>query len=136
MFNLSKKKTSMIQVWVCVLLTVLALALSFMPIVKLKTIDHKSDIYELMDTIGIEEKLPEEVEISAVGLIKSGKLIVDIISTATGDEADDAKLDALQNKLSSEDAKKTAPGQHTPHNLRKALSWHTRYLETGTMQEV
>ena len=108
MFNLSKKNASMIQVWVCVLLTVLALVMSFMPIVKLQTIDHKSDMYELMDTIGIEEKLPEEVEISAVGLIKSGKLIIDIISTATGDETDDAKLTALQNKLSSEDAKKTA----------------------------
>jgi len=27
-----------------------------------------------------------------------------------------------------------AHGQHTPHLLREALSWHTRYLETGTMR--
>jgi len=28
----------------------------------------------------------------------------------------------------------TAPGKHTPHLLDEALSWHTRYLEHGTMQ--
>lgn len=28
-----------------------------------------------------------------------------------------------------------AKGGHTPHVLSKALSWHTRFLETGTMQE-
>ncbi|MGC9220243.1 MAG: acetyl-CoA hydrolase/transferase family protein [Solirubrobacteraceae bacterium] len=27
-----------------------------------------------------------------------------------------------------------APGKHTPHLLREALLWHTRYLETGTMR--
>jgi succinyl-CoA:acetate CoA-transferase len=25
-------------------------------------------------------------------------------------------------------------GRHTPHLLAEALSWHTRYLETGSMQ--
>ena len=32
-------------------------------------------------------------------------------------------------------AKKVASGQHTPHDLKTALSWHTRYIETGTMKE-
>jgi len=31
-------------------------------------------------------------------------------------------------------ALKTANGLHTPHNLREALSWHVRFLETGTMK--
>lgn len=34
-----------------------------------------------------------------------------------------------------EEAKRTAPGQHTPHVLSKAFSWHTRYMETGSMKE-
>lgn len=34
-----------------------------------------------------------------------------------------------------EDAGKTANGQHTPHNLRNAFSWHQRYLETGSMRK-
>ena len=33
-----------------------------------------------------------------------------------------------------EQAKKASPGQHTPHDLRKALSWHQRCLDTGSMK--
>lgn len=33
-----------------------------------------------------------------------------------------------------EEAKRTAPGMHTPHVLSKALSWHQRFLETGSMK--
>ncbi len=32
-------------------------------------------------------------------------------------------------------AEKAAAGKHTPHDLRTALSWHQRYLETGSMKE-
>lgn len=34
-----------------------------------------------------------------------------------------------------EHALATSAGKHTPHDLTKALSWHQRYLETGTMKE-
>ena len=33
-----------------------------------------------------------------------------------------------------ERAKKMANGQQTPHDLKTALSWHQRYLETGSMK--
>jgi succinyl-CoA:acetate CoA-transferase len=33
-----------------------------------------------------------------------------------------------------EQAKKTAKSQHTPHDLSQALSWHQRFLETGSMK--
>jgi succinyl-CoA:acetate CoA-transferase len=33
-----------------------------------------------------------------------------------------------------EQAHKTAKGQHTPHDLKQALSWHQRFLETGSMK--
>ena len=29
---------------------------------------------------------------------------------------------------------KNAAGKHTPHDLAKALSWHQRFLDTGTMK--
>ena len=32
-----------------------------------------------------------------------------------------------------ENACRTSPGKHTPHNLKEALSWHQRLAETGTM---
>ena len=34
-----------------------------------------------------------------------------------------------------ERAQKTANGQQTPHDLREALSWHVRFLETGSMKQ-
>jgi succinyl-CoA:acetate CoA-transferase len=34
-----------------------------------------------------------------------------------------------------ERASKTANGLQTPHDLREALSWHVRFLETGTMKQ-
>ena len=40
----------------------------------------------------------------------------------------DALLDYLER------AEKTASSLHTPHNLSEALSWHVRFLETGTMK--
>ena len=33
------------------------------------------------------------------------------------------------------EAKKASAGQHTPHDLRQALSWPQRFLETGSMKE-
>lgn len=33
-----------------------------------------------------------------------------------------------------ERAKKNTAGQHTPHDLREALSWHQRFLDTGSMK--
>ena len=39
--------------------------------------------------------------------------------------------DALTDYL--ERAKAGANGQHTPHLLDEALSWHQRFIETGSM---
>ena len=33
-----------------------------------------------------------------------------------------------------ENAKAVSKGQHTPHDLKSALSWHQKYLETGSMK--
>ncbi len=40
--------------------------------------------------------------------------------------------DALQDYLDRATA--TGPGKHTPHLLGEALSWHTRYLNEGSMR--
>ncbi len=42
-----------------------------------------------------------------------------------------AYRDRLRDYL--ERARRTAPGQHTPHVLDEALGWHSRYLRTGHM---
>ena len=33
-----------------------------------------------------------------------------------------------------EHALKTSPGKHTPHDLTQALSWHQKFIETGSMK--
>jgi succinyl-CoA:acetate CoA-transferase len=43
-----------------------------------------------------------------------------------------AYRDALHDYLAR--ARVQANGQHTPHVLPEALSWHERYLRTGSMQ--
>ena len=40
--------------------------------------------------------------------------------------------DALREYYES--AKKISKGKHTPHDLRKALSWHQRFIEMGSMR--
>ena len=49
-------------------------------------------------------------------------------SVADHDRYQDALLDYFEH------AQKVANGQHTPHDLSKALSWHTRFLTEGTMK--
>ena len=34
-----------------------------------------------------------------------------------------------------EHACKVSAGQHTPHDLKLALSWHQNYLDHGTMEQ-
>lgn len=107
MFNLPQKQMKTIQVWVCVLLTVLALIMSFMPIIKLKTVENADQINEMMEDIGIDVEIPEKVNISAVGLFKSVKMIFDIVSLAADKDADEDKVEALEEKLTSKDGQNT-----------------------------
>ena len=104
MFNLPQKTAKTIQIWVCVLLTVIALVMSFMPIIKLKTVENADAIEEMMEDIGIDADIPEEVDVSAIGLVKSGVLVFDIVSIAADENTDgDEKLEALEEKLDTED---------------------------------
>jgi succinyl-CoA:acetate CoA-transferase len=51
-----------------------------------------------------------------------------IIENCAHPDYRDALLDYVER------AEKTANGLHTPHDLREALSWHVRMLETGSMK--
>ena len=98
MFNVPQKLAKTVQVWVCLLLTVIALVMSFMPIIKLDTSKNAAAINEMIDSmdLGVDMKVPEEVDVSAVGLVKSGILVFDIISLATDDTPSEAKLEAFE----------------------------------------
>jgi succinyl-CoA:acetate CoA-transferase len=55
-----------------------------------------------------------------------------IVDGADAAESRNACRDALQDYFDR--AQAGAPGQHTPHLLDEALSWHTGYLRRGTMR--
>lgn len=107
--NVPKKTSALIQVWASVLLIVVAVIMSFMPIITLKTVDDAEAIEEILSEIsdGEEIEIPKEVEITAPGLISSTKLMIDMV-TALSDEnsSDDDKLEALQTKLESKEGQK------------------------------
>ena len=56
------------------------------------------------------------------------------ISTEVKTTAGSAANIRLLSKDYLELARRTSGGQHTPHDLRQALSWHQRFLDTGSMK--
>lgn len=87
--NVPKKTTALIQVWTSMLLIVIAVILSFMPIVNLQIADRKTidAINEMVEEISGEEvsEIPSEIEVSAPKMYGSISMIVKFIS-AIGSE--------------------------------------------------
>ena len=106
--NVSRKTTSAIQVWGCLLLAIISVFLSFAPLVTLDTgVKGVTDMLEDLDMdFGEDYDIPEKVEVSAPKLIGSISLIVQVIQTAKNPD-DQEKLDALQERMESDDAKNT-----------------------------
>lgn len=103
-----RKIVSAAQLWISVLLVVLAMIFSLTPIITLKTFENADQINEMLDNIDIGIDLgdfPEEVEISAPKLISSITLIIDVVNAATGEDADAQK--SLETYIESEEGKET-----------------------------
>ena len=103
--NIPKRTTAIIQVWVSILLIVLALIMSFMPIIKVNTEDLKDSFEELAEDMGIDsdelelDELPDYVEFTAPKLITSGIFFADLISTIADEPDDDELAEYLEDKL-------------------------------------
>ena len=124
--NVSRKTTSMIQVWGCLLLAIISVFLSFAPMVTLETGSSADMIEEAFDEMfdgQIEADIPDEVSISAGRVISSVSLIAQIVDVgidsakaakaeASGDDFDQDKLDEkvekLEERLESEETMETA----------------------------
>lgn len=103
--NIPKKTTSMIQVWVSVLLVVLALVMSFMPIIKISTsgIEEKAtEIFGENSDVDFSE-IPESVDITAPNLISSVILFTKIGAAAFSDSPE-AEVESLSETVNDEDA--------------------------------
>ena len=109
--NFDKKKVSMAQVWACVLLTVLALVMSLLPIIKLSTGDPetKAQIAMLAEKMDINmPEIEDDAEISAVKLVKSASLMVNMVSVATDKDPDPEKVEKLEEKMNGKEGQDTA----------------------------
>ena len=71
--NVPKKLTATVQIWVSVLLLVIATSLSLTPIISLNTGDNIDTINEMIVKVAPDSDfaIPEEVDVSAIKLVKS-----------------------------------------------------------------
>ena len=95
--RIPKRLMALIQTWGCVLLAILCLAFSFTPLFTLKTIDNAAEIEksinDILDGTELEVEIPEKIDISAVKLIRSISLIVDVVKISK--EIADAEKDEM-----------------------------------------
>ncbi len=110
-FNLPRKTVATVQLWAGVILLALALLFSFMPIIKLETLDNIEEIESMVNQVLPEAELdiPEEVDITAPKLVSTISLIVKIvdasISSAKEDEAATDKVNAINDFLKTDEGK-------------------------------
>ena len=109
--NISKKKTAIIQVWVSLTLILLALIMSFMPIIKVNTENLKENIERFIDNndVNLDEidwdVLPKEVEFTAPKLIQSSIFFADIISFTSENHDADELAEYVKEKVEEETSK-------------------------------
>lgn len=80
--NVPKKLTATVQIWVSVLLLVIATSLSLTPIISLNTLDNRETINEMIVKVAPDSdfEIPEEVDVSAIKLVKSIGVMSKIMS--------------------------------------------------------
>ncbi len=102
--NIPKKTTSTVQVWVSVALVLLALIMSFLPIIKLNTTAASDTMEELLDGVVEMDEVPEYVNVSAPKLISGILLFADIGSDLMDDMGDEDELEATLNSPETKEA--------------------------------
>ena len=120
--NVSRKTTSLIQVWGCVVLAVACVFLCFAPMITLDTGANSSEILEAINEVLSETdadlEIPDQVEVTAPKLIGSISLVIDIVklakdttekvTTPTDGDLIDAAIDGTLTEDMLEDAAENA----------------------------
>ncbi len=112
-FNVPKKIGASVQFWVSLALIVVALIMSFAPIITLETGEIQQGIADLANKVlpGEKMEIPEDgkIGVSAPKLISSVSTIVKVISTSTavanGNEDAAEKLEEIEKYIETEDGK-------------------------------
>ncbi len=107
--NVPRKTTALIQVWGCILLAVVAIFLSFAPIISLSVSDEttREGINEIVKELTGEElaEFPDKVDISSTKLIGSISLVSKLLS-AVGSE-DEEKATEVEAMLNGDEGRDT-----------------------------
>ena len=84
--NLPKKLTARIQVWTCVLLLFVLTGLSLAPIITLRLAGNEASFDKMLNEIApnVELQIPEQIDVSAVKIVKSVGVGVDIVKATSG----------------------------------------------------
>ena len=110
--NVPKKLTATVQIWVSILLLVIATSLSLTPIITLNTGDNIDTINQMIDKVAPDSDfvIPEEVDVSAIKLVKSIGVMGKIMS-ATMKGVKDKDMSNTGSEV--ETILKTPEGQET-----------------------
>ena len=100
----TQKKISATRIWLGILLVLLALTMSFLPVITLETKENAKAMTKILSEIGIADPaLPERVEITAIDLLKSADLMIDIATLSVGDgEAKAARAEKIRGYVATE----------------------------------
>ncbi len=94
--NIPRRVISFIKVWVSIVLIIATLAVSFTPLITLKTGDNIESINEILEQIdGADElEIPEEIGVSMPGLISSVGVMIDLFGIASSVDEIDTEQEA------------------------------------------
>ena len=136
-----KKLMATIQTWGCLLLAVLCVIFSFTPLFTLKTIDNAEEIEaslnEVFKEADIQVEIPEKIGISAIKLIKSVALIIDVVDVtkdiAKAEMQEDDDLTDVMDELEGDDVSNETEKEEIDANAKvKELE---ELLKSETSQE-
>ena len=104
--NLPRKLVGTIQMWGSLLLILLALIMSFTPIITIQTSDNIIAIRDMIDKVvpdaDLEDAIPEEVSISSPKLISSISMLTKIVTIG---------IDSAKTDMTAEEAEDLAERQ-------------------------
>jgi len=119
--NCPKKPMAFARVWGCVLMLLIAVILSFQPLITLQVGDSNtmSQMEDMLESVAGDDddvageiqdfldEFPDEVEVSAMDIVSCVGTIVDFLSAITSEDADSEAADSFADMFDNEEGRKT-----------------------------
>ena len=114
--NLSRRESALIQVWVSIVLILIALIMSLTPIITLETGKDADRIEHTLGSIlGSQEvslpadfEVPDKIGITSPDIVRSAKVLIDMFSALTSSgPAAEKKIGAIKENLETDNGQKS-----------------------------